>query len=74
MIEEELLEIVKEAIESEKRSQLRYERALSRARRPETRAMFEALLAEEREHERLLHEKYEDIKKQLGLKIMHKGE
>ncbi|MDP2726026.1 MAG: ferritin family protein [Dehalococcoidia bacterium] len=72
LVEEELLEILVDAIEDEKRSQSRYTQALAQARSPESQALFQDLIDREREHQRLLEERYDQIKKKLEVKIIGK--
>lgn len=69
IIERRLLEILRLAIEDERRAQKRYSKGALLSRDPEIRNMFNSLLAEECEHERRLLERYREIKKRLGLKI-----
>lgn len=68
-IEKRLLDILRVAIEDERRAQKRYKRGALLAGDPEIKEMFNRLLAEECEHEQKLTETYRDIKKRLGLKI-----
>lgn len=68
-VERRLLEILRVAIDDERRAQKRYKRGALLARDPEIKDMFSRLLAEECEHERKLAGIYRDIKKRLGLKI-----
>lgn len=70
LIEEKLLSILEEAIEEEARSADRYRRALKCARDPEAISMLERLVRDEETHERILKERYYEIKKRLGLKVM----
>lgn len=72
LLEEDLLEVLETAIEEEKAAQSRYMGALEIARSPESRALFQDLLDVEREHQRLLEERYEQIKKKLEVKIIGK--
>ncbi len=72
LLEEDLLEILEDAIEDEKASQERYLRALERAKSSESRALFQDLMDKEQEHQRLLEERYEQIKKRLEVKIIGK--
>lgn len=72
LLEEDLLEILEDAIEDEKASQERYLRALERAKSSESRALFQDLMDRELEHQRLLEERYEQIRKRLEVKIIGK--
>lgn len=71
-IERRLLEILRVAIEDERRAQKRYKKAALLSLNPEIRDMFNHLQAEEYEHEKKLAETYREIKKRLGLKIYAK--
>lgn len=73
-IERRLLEVLRLAIEDERRAQKRYKKGLLLSHDQEMRDMFKYLLAEECEHERRLLERYRDIKKRLGLKIFERDE
>jgi len=70
LIEEKLLGILEEAIGEESASADRYRRALKYARDEEAIAMLERLVKDEEAHERILRERYYEIKKRLGLKVM----
>jgi len=70
IIEEELLGILEEAMREERASAARYRRGLELAADPEARALFERLVADETAHEKVLRERYYEIKKRLGLKVM----
>jgi rubrerythrin len=72
LVEEDLLEVLEDAIEDEKSSQDRYMRALEQARSQESRALFQDLLEREKEHQKLLEERYDQIKKKLEVKIIGK--
>lgn len=72
-IEEELLEILESSMSAEKASQERYRRAGKLAKNPESVALFKKLEEEEKDHEEKLMEKYIEIKKSLGLKIIDKN-
>lgn len=72
LIERRLLEILRAAIEDERRSQKRYKKAALLSRKPEVKDMFSRLVAEECEHEKKLAEIYREVKKKLGLKIFKK--
>jgi len=69
-VEKELLVILEEAIQVEIESAARYRRGVELSDIPEVKAMFERLVADEQSHERILKERYYDIKKRLGLKLM----
>jgi len=71
-IEEELLEILESAITAEKAAQERYRLAGKIAVRSESKSLFHELEEEEKVHEKKLYEKFIEIKKALGLKIVHK--
>ena len=73
-VERQLLEILKEAIEKEKDSQEHFQRGVDLSTHLEIRGMFLQLLAEEKQHERLLMKRYVEIKKRLGLKVMREEE
>ncbi len=72
LLEEDLLEVLETAIEEEKAAQARYLGALEIARSPESRVLFQDLLDVEREHQKLLEERYDQIKKKLEVKIIGK--
>ena len=72
LLEEDLLEVLLTAIEEEKAAQARYQGALELAKSPESQALFQDLVEVEREHERLLQERYDQIKKKLEVKIIGK--
>lgn len=72
LLEEDLLEVLEVAIEEEKAAQARYLGALDIARSPESQALFQDLVDVEREHQRLLEERYDQIKKKLEVKIIGK--
>ena len=72
LVEEDLLEILEDAIEDEKASQARYQKALEKAKSSESRALFQDLMERELEHQRLLEERHEQIKKRLEVKIIGK--
>lgn len=67
-VEKELLAILEQAIEEERRSAGRYRRGIELSSEPEAKKMFERLVHEEEAHERVLKERYYEIKKRLGLK------
>ncbi|VAX22732.1 hypothetical protein MNBD_NITROSPINAE01-313 [hydrothermal vent metagenome] len=69
-LEEKLLDVLEEAILEEIASAARYRHALGLARDDEVRAMLEKLVHDEEAHERILKERYHEIKKRLGLKVM----
>lgn len=70
LVEKELLEILEEAIREEQTSAARYRRGAKMAMDPEVKKMFDRLTADEIGHEKALKERYYEIKKRLGLKIM----
>jgi rubrerythrin len=70
LIEKELLEILKEAIEKEREAQARYSKAASMTSLPEEKNLYLQLFQEELKHEKLLKMQYIEMKKRLGLKIM----
>jgi len=67
-VEKELLAILEEAIEEERRSAGRYRRGAELSSEPDSKKMFERLVQDEEAHERVLKERYYEIKKRLGLK------
>ncbi|MGK7346652.1 MAG: hypothetical protein ACNS63_12675 [Candidatus Nitrospinota bacterium M3_3B_026] len=69
-IERKLLEILEEAIAEEAASADRYRRALKYARDEQARSLLERLVKDELAHEQALKERYYQIKKRLGLKVM----
>lgn len=69
-VEEKLLKILEEAIVDENASTERYQYALSLAKEKETRDLLEKLVKDEMEHEALLKDRYHEIKKRLGFKVM----
>ncbi|MBI5815110.1 MAG: rubrerythrin [Nitrospinae bacterium] len=70
IVEEEILAILEEAIREERESASRYQKGLALAADPEVKSMFERLIRDEETHERVLKERYYEIKKRLGLKVM----
>lgn len=70
LVEKELLSILEESIQEEKAAHDKYSRAASMAEAPEIKEMFQLLATEELKHIELLTEKYGEVKKKLGLKIM----
>ncbi len=70
LLEEKILEILEAAILDEQTSAKRYLHAMSLAKEEELRDMFQKLAQDEVEHEKALKEKYHDIKKRLGLRVM----
>ncbi len=71
LIEHELLEILEEAIKEEIASTNRYKRGAQLAEEQDVIRMFEQLAADEAIHEKILKERYYDIKKRLGLKLIN---
>jgi len=69
-IERKLLEVLEEAIKLEREAAERYRHARELSSQEEVKEMFERLAQEEEVHERILKERYAQIKKRLGLKIM----
>ena len=67
-VERELLTILEQAIEEERLSAGRYRRGIELSPDPDVRKMFERLVQDEEAHERVLKERYYEIKKRLGLK------
>lgn len=67
-IERELLAILEQAIEEERSSAGRYRRGAELSSDPDAKKMFERLVQDEEAHERVLKERYYEIKKRLGLK------
>lgn len=70
LIERKLLAVLEEAIEDEKMSASRYRHGVKLAVDPELKGMFEKLVADEIQHEKVLKDQYYEIKKRLGLKII----
>ena len=73
-IERKLLEVLEEAIRMERQAAERYRMGKELAVQEEIKQMFERLANDETEHERILKERYVQIKKRLGLKIMKEDE
>ena len=69
--EKELLKLLETALARERAAEDLYHRGAELAQRPEVKAMFAKLAAEEHRHEELLLQEYHAIKKRLGLKILH---
>ncbi len=72
--EKELLKILEVAVDREKGAQDLYKKGARLAVKPEIKKMFQLLEAEERKHEELLTKEYHEVKKRLGLKILHPDE
>lgn len=70
LIEKELLEILKEAIEQEREAQAKYSKAASIASLPDEKGLYLQLFQEEVKHEKLLMKQFIEMKKRLGLKVM----
>ncbi len=70
LVELKLLSILEEAIEDEKMSAARYRHGFKLSEDPVLKKMFEKLEADEIAHEKVLKERYYEIKKRLGLKII----
>jgi len=69
-IERKLLEVLEEAIRLEREAVERYRHGKELSSQEEVKQMFEKLAQDEEGHERILRERYGQIKKKLGLKIM----
>lgn len=69
-IERKLLDVLEEAIRLEREAADRYRHAKELSSLGEIKEMFERLAQEEEVHEQILKERYAQIKKRLGLKIM----
>lgn len=69
-IERRLLDVLEEAIKLEREAVDRYRHGMELASEEEIRQMFERLALDEEGHEKILKERYAQIKKKLGLKIM----
>lgn len=69
--EKELLKLLETALASERAAEDLYRIGAELAKRPEVKAMFTRLAADEHRHEELLRHEYHAIKKRLGLKILH---
>lgn len=65
--DEGLLAILESAIEDERAAQEKYRRGLDRCADPEACRVFEQLLREEEAHERVLSQRYAEVKKRIGL-------
>ena len=65
--DEDLLDILEEAIADERAAQDKYRRGLEGCADPATCEMFEQLLREERAHEKALEARYVEVKKRIGL-------
>ncbi len=61
----ELLATLKEAIEDEKQAQKKYKKLKEQTDSQETAKLYEQLIADEKEHERLLRSRYEALKESL---------
>jgi rubrerythrin len=70
LIEKELLEILKGAIEEERKAQAKYSRAASLAPLEEEKTLYLQLFQEEVKHEKLLMKQFIAMKKRLGLKVV----
>jgi rubrerythrin len=71
--DEDLLEILDEAIADERAAQEKYRHGLERCVDPDACRMFERLLHEERAHQRALEARYAEVKKRIGLKGAARG-
>jgi len=74
LIEKELLAILKEAIEEERKAQNKYSRAAALTSVPEEKALYLQLFQEEVKHEKLLFKQFVEMKKRLGLKVVREGD
>lgn len=74
LVEQLILQILEDAIKEEKGSAARYQDGARLATDPRLKEMFEKLASDEVEHEKALKQKYYEIKKQLGLKVLNEGE
>ncbi len=74
LVERKLLVILEEAIAEEKMSAARYRTGARLADDPQLIAMFQKLADDEVEHEKALKQRYYEIKKRLGLKVVSDGE
>lgn len=70
LVERKLLSILEEAIEEEKISAARYRHGAKLSADPELKGMFDKLEADEIQHEKELKDRYYEIKKRLGLKVI----
>ncbi len=68
LADEDLLDILEDAIADEQAAQEKYRRGLERCADPEACEVFEELLREERAHERALEALYIEVKKRIGLR------
>lgn len=68
--EKEILRILEEAIQREQAACNLYSRGRDLSDNPEVKGVFALLADEERGHEKLLRQIYQDYKKQLGLKVL----
>jgi bacterioferritin (cytochrome b1) len=66
--DDDLLDILEEAIADEQAAQQKYQRGLEGCADPTACEMFERLLREERAHERVLEAHYIEVKKRIGLR------
>lgn len=57
-----IIEVLNEAIESERRERDKYIKMAKEAPDPETRAVLEQLAGDEKEHERILRERLSAVK------------
>ncbi len=65
--DEDLLDILEEALADERAAQDKYRRGLERCADADACRMFEQLLSEEQAHERALSARYAEVKKRIGL-------
>jgi rubrerythrin len=71
--DDDLLDVLEEAIADERAAQEKYRRGLERCADPEACEVFEQLLREEQAHERALEARYVEVKKRIGLRGAGRG-
>jgi len=69
-MEEDILEVIKKAIEAERGDQIKYRKMAAEAKDPESRAVFEQLAKDEEEHEKLLKDRLAAIKLMRGMGML----
>lgn len=61
----ELLESIKEAIKDEQEAQKKYKKLRDASDDEKTKALYEQLIADEKNHEKVLRSRYQALKKKL---------
>lgn len=62
----ELLESIKEAIKDEQDAQKKYKKLRNSSDDAKTKALYEQLIRDERDHEKILQSRYQALKKKLN--------